>query len=181
MTGHSVSECATGFQEGQGGRIPTAETLRALFHGAMSLYLLRFLNVPPVKLLGESGDRRDDLREDGTVLCERFLDALDRHGAIDEAPRYVARYLAKRHDLERLLATLARAVLREDAGFHTYQMLEAATGKFRHWGNGPEGRYILVASARYLAAHSPTERGELQTATVARRLAGGQRLYAGDE
>ena len=164
-----------------GGCTPTAETLRGLFHGVMSLYLLRFLNVPPAKLPGESGDRLDDLSENDTLLCEQFLDALDRHGAVDEAPRYVARYLAMRHDPERLLAVLARAVLREDAGFHTYQMLEAATGQFRHWSNGPEGRHILVASARYLAAHSPTERGELQTATVARRLAGGQRLYAGDE
>lgn len=164
-----------------GGRVPSAENLRGLFHGAMSLYLLRFLNVPPAKLPGEAGDRLDDLPEDGGVLCEQFLDALDRHGAIDAAPRYVARYLAKRHDAERLLATLAHAVLREDAGFHTYQMLEAATGQFRHWGNEPEGRQILVAAARYLAAHSPTERGELQTATVARKLAGGHRLYARDE
>jgi hypothetical protein len=75
---------------------------------------------------------------------------------------------------------LAHAVLREDAGFHAYQMLEAATGQFRHWGNGPEGRRILVALSRYLAAHSPTERGELQTATVARKLAHGERLYAGE-
>ncbi|MGQ0653741.1 MAG: Rieske (2Fe-2S) protein [Betaproteobacteria bacterium] len=160
-----------------GGHVPTAEALRGLFHGAMSLYLLRFLNVPPAKLPGEGGDRLDDLPEDAAALCEGFLDALDRHGAIDEAPRYVARYFAKGHEAERLLATLAHAVLREDAGFHAYQMLEAATGQFRHWGNGPEGRRTLVASARYLAAHSPTERGELQTATVARKLARGQRLY----
>ena len=163
-----------------GGRVPTAESLRGLFHGAMSLYLLRFLNVPPAKLPGEAGDRLDDLPEDGALLCEQLLDALDRHGAIDAAPRYVARYFAKHHDAERLLATLAHAVLREDAGFHTYQMLEAATGQFRHWGNGPEGWRILVALSRYLAAHSPTERAELQTATVARKLARGQRLYAGE-
>jgi nitrite reductase/ring-hydroxylating ferredoxin subunit len=163
-----------------GGRVPTADTLRGLFHGAMSLYLLRFLNVPLAKLPGEAGDRLDDLPEDGKVLCEQFLDSLDRHGAIDAAPRYVARYLAKRYDTERLLATLAHAVLREDAGFHAYQMLEAATGQFRHRGNGPEGRRILVAAARYLAAHSPTERGELQTATVARKLARGERLHAGE-
>jgi nitrite reductase/ring-hydroxylating ferredoxin subunit len=163
-----------------GGRVPTADTLRGLFHGAMSLYLLRFLNVPPAKLPGEAGDRLDDLPEDGALLCEQFLDALDRHRAIDTAPRYVARYLAKRHDAERLLATLAHAVLREDAGFHAYQILEAATGQFRYRGNGAEGRRILIASARYLAAHSPTERGELQTATVARKLARGERLYAGE-
>lgn len=164
-----------------GGRVATAESLRGLFHGAVSLYLLRFLNVPPAKLPGEASDRLDDLPEDGAVLCEQFLDALDRHGAIDAAPRYVARYLAKHHDAERLLVTLAHAVLREDAGFHAYQMLEAATGQFRHWGNGPEGRRILVALSRYLAAHSPTERAELQTATVARKLARGQRLYADDK
>lgn len=161
-----------------GGRVPTAETLRGLLHGAMSLYLLRFLNVPPAKLPGEAGDLLDDLPEDGAVLCEQLFDTLDRHGAVDAAPRYVARYLAKRYDPERLLATLAHAVLREDAGFHAYQMLEAATAQFRHWGNGAEGRRILVACARYLAAHSPTERGELQTATVARKLARGERLYA---
>jgi nitrite reductase/ring-hydroxylating ferredoxin subunit len=162
------------------GRVPAADTLRGLFHGAISLYLLRFLNVPPAKLPGEAGDRLDDLPEDGALLCEQFLDSLDRHGAIDAAPRYVARYLAKGHDTERLLATLAHAVLREDAGFHAYQMLEAATGQFRHRGNAAEGRRILVASARYLAAHSPTERGELQTATVARKLARGERLHAGE-
>ena len=34
--------------------------------------------------------------------------------------------------------------------------------------------------ARYLAAHTPTERGELQTAIVARKLAGGQALHEND-
>ena len=81
-----------------GGRVSTAEILRGLFHGAMSLYLLRFLNVPPAKLPGEAGDRLDDLPENGAVLREQFLAALDRHGAVDAAPRYVARYLAKGHD-----------------------------------------------------------------------------------
>ena len=162
-----------------GGRVPSADIVRGLFHGAMSLYLLRFLNVPPARLPGEAGERLDDLPEDGAALCEQLLNALDRHGAVDGAPRYVARYLEKQHDTGHLLATLAHAVLREDAGFHAYQILEAAIGQFRHWGNGPEGRRILVALSRYLAAHSPTERGELQTATVARKLARGERLYAG--
>src|SRR5262245_36171062 len=44
-----------------GGRIPTPEALRGLFHGAMNLYLLRFLNVPPAKLPGEPGDELNDL------------------------------------------------------------------------------------------------------------------------
>jgi hypothetical protein len=38
------------------------------------------------------------------------------------------------------------------------------------WGDTHEGRHILIAVARYLAAHSPTERAVLQTADIARRL-----------
>ena len=78
-----------------------------------------------------------------------------------------------------LIATLARALLREDAGFHAYQMLEAGVRQFREWGNCDQGRHILVAVARYLAAHSPTERALLQTADIARRLMRGGELHRG--
>jgi hypothetical protein len=61
-------------------------------------------------------------------------------------------------------------VLREDAGLHAYQMLEAGIRQFNTWGDTDEGRHILVAVTRYLAAHSPTERAALQTADIARRL-----------
>jgi hypothetical protein len=37
-------------------------------------------------------------------------------------------------------------------------MLEAAVRQFTVWGDTDEGRHILIAAARYLAAHSPTER-----------------------
>jgi len=39
------------------------------------------------------------------------------------------------------------------------------------------GRHILIAVARYLAAHSPTERAALQTADIARRLMRGGELH----
>jgi hypothetical protein len=68
-------------------------------------------------------------------------------------------------------------VLREDAGFHTYQMLEAGVRQFTAWGNSDEGRRILIAMARYLAAHSPTERAALQTADIAQRLMRGGDLH----
>jgi hypothetical protein len=67
--------------------------------------------------------------------------------------------------------------LREDADFHTYQILEAGARQYREWGEGDEGRHILIAVARYLAAHSPTERAQLQTATVAQRLSRGEALH----
>ncbi len=81
------------------------------------------------------------------------------------------------HSPDALIATLARALLREDAGFHAYQMLEAGVQQFRGWGNCEAGRRILVAVARYMAAHSPTERAILQTADIARRLMRGAELH----
>ena len=44
-------------------------------------------------------------------------------------------------------------------------------------GRRAEGRHILIAVARYVAAHSPTPRAQLQTAMVARRLSLGQALH----
>ena len=81
------------------------------------------------------------------------------------------------HSPQALIATLAHAVLREDAGFHAYQMLEAGVRQFAVWGDTDEGRHILIAVARYLAAHSPTERAALQTADIARRLMRGGELH----
>jgi hypothetical protein len=106
-----------------------------------------------------------------------LLDAFDRQRQVDLAARLVARHLTLGHSPQALIATLARAVLREDAGFHSYQMLEAGVRQFTVWGNTDAGRHILIAVARYLAAHSPTERSALQTADIARRLMRGGELH----
>jgi hypothetical protein len=153
------------------------ELLRGLFHGAMQVYLIRFLNVPPARLPGEGDDKLDDLPRDEGVLRDALLAALDRQGAVKTAARLVARYLILGHPAEPLIATLTRAVLREDAEFHTYQMLEAGVLQYREWGECAAGRQILIAVARYIAAHSPTERAQLQTAMVARRLSRGEAIY----
>ena len=72
---------------------------------------------------------------------------------------------------------VGRALLREDAGFHAYQMLEAGVRQFGEWGKTEQGRHILIAVARYLAAHSPTERATFQTADIAQRLLRGGELH----
>src|SRR4029453_6374839 len=95
----------------------------------------------------------------------------------DAAARLVARYLQLGYSPEALIATLARALLREDAGFHAYQMIEAGVRQFREWDDDAPRRHILIAVARYLAAHSPTERAALQTAVIARRLMRGGELH----
>jgi nitrite reductase/ring-hydroxylating ferredoxin subunit len=151
--------------------------LRAVLHGAMALYLARYLNVPRARLAGDGGEPLDDLPADADTIRAALLDAFDRQRQVDAAARLVARYLTLGHPPQALIATLAHAVLREDAGFHAYQMLEAGARQFSAWGNGEEGRCILIGVARYLAAHSPTERAALQTADIAQRLMRGGELH----
>jgi nitrite reductase/ring-hydroxylating ferredoxin subunit len=150
---------------------------RGVLHGAMALYLTRYLNVPPARIPGESGEPLDDLPTNPKAIQEALLDAFDRQRQVDLAARLVARHLTLGHSHEALIATLAHAVLREDAGFHAYQMLEAGVRQVAAWGDADEARHILIAVARYLAAHSPTERAALQTADIARRLMRGGELH----
>jgi nitrite reductase/ring-hydroxylating ferredoxin subunit len=167
-------------------RIGTAHTdtqvaaVRGVLHGAMALYLTRYLNVPPARIPGEDGEQLDDLPADVDTIRTALLDALDRQRQVDLAARLVARHLKLGHSTQALIVTLAHAALREDAGFHAYQMMEAAVRQFTVWGDTDEGRHILIAAARYLAAHSPTERAALQTAEIAQRLMRGGELHQED-
>jgi hypothetical protein len=164
-------------------RIGTAKTdghiaaVRGVLHGAMALYLTRYLNVPPARIPGEGDERLDDLPADVDRIRAALLDAFDRQRQVDLAARLVARHLKVGHSPQALITTLAHATLREDAGFHAYQVLEAGVRQFSAWGEADEGRHILIAVARYLAAHSPTERAALQTANIARRLMRGGELH----
>ena len=150
--------------------------LRGIFHGAMSVYLDRFLNIPPAALPGERDEQDNGSNDAGELLAE-YLAALDSQQRVTAAARVVARYLDLNHPLEALLAALAQGVLREDANFHTFQMLEAAVRQHREWGDTPQGRNILVALARYAAAHAPTQRAALQTAEIAMKLHRGKVLH----
>jgi hypothetical protein len=150
--------------------------IRGVLHGAMALYLTRYLNVPPAHIPG-ANDQLDDLPADGQMIRMALLDAFDRQRQVDLAAWLVARHFERGEPSKALIRTLAAAVLREDARFHSYQMLEAGIGQFAIWGEGEEGRNILIGVARYLAAHSPTERAALQTADIARRLMAGGELH----
>ncbi|WP_210190150.1 Rieske (2Fe-2S) protein [Bradyrhizobium sp. NAS96.2] len=151
--------------------------VRGVLHGATALYLARYLNVPPARIPGDAGERLDDLPADPETIGAALLDAFDRQRQVDLAANLVARHLTLGHSPQALIVTLAHAVLREDAGFHAYQILEAGVRQFGAWGDTDEGRHILIAVVRYLAAHSPTERASLQTADIARRLMRGGELH----
>ena len=154
------------------------EASRAVLHGALAIYLIRYLNVPPARLPVEGDERLESMPSTIEEIRSALLDAFDRQHQIDAVAHLVVRHLTLGHPPESIMSALARALLREDAGFHAYQMLEAGARQFGEWGNTEPGRHILVAVARYLAAHSPTERGWLQTADIAARLSRGDQLHA---
>jgi hypothetical protein len=153
-----------------------SEALRAVLHGALAIYLIRYLNVPPARLPGDASGSLDGLPKSADEIRAALLDAFDRQHQVELAARLVARHLAVGHSPESIISTLAHALLREDADFHAYQMFEAGVRQFHEWGNTEPGRHILIAATRYLAAHSPTERAWLQTADIAERLARGDQL-----
>ena len=154
----------------------TVEAARAVLHGAIAIYLTRYLNVPPARLPGEV-EESSDAPSTVDEIRAALLDAFDRQHRVDEAARLVARHLALGYAPDLIIGALAHALLREDAGFHAYQIFEAGVRQFHEWADPEPRRHILVAVARYLAAHSPTERALRQTADIADRLSRGDRLH----
>ncbi len=143
--------------------------LRGVFDAAMSIYLDRFLNVPPVRL------PEPDRTADPAALLRELPSLLDRQQRVQDAARVIVMYLAGGGDPDRLLAILGHLLLREDRNFHTIQAVEAAVRLHALLRGTPAAAPVLVAAARYLAAHAPTVGAEGQT--IAYRLFRGERLF----
>jgi len=152
-------------------RAPSVELLRGVFDAAMSIYLDRFLNTPPAPLPRTNGARPEPLNA--------LLDTLNRQQQVNEVGKMVSDCLTGGVPDSELLATLGQALLREDADFHTFQVVEAGFRQYQQWRGTDEGRVVLVAVGRYLAAHCPTPRAVGQTFQIALRLHRGEKLYEG--
>ena len=59
--------------------------VRGVLHGAMALYLARYLNVPPARLPGEGDEQLDDLPADAKTIRTALLDAFDRQRQVESA------------------------------------------------------------------------------------------------
>jgi len=153
-------------------RTPSLELLRGLFDAAMSIYLERFLNIPPAPL-----PEVEAAPGEARKLLHELLTTFDRQQQVNEAGLLVARYLASGAHAEPLLATLGHALLREDRDFHTIQTMEAAFRVYALTDDSAEKAHVLIAAARYLAAHAPTPRAQGQTYQIAYRLHRGERIY----
>jgi nitrite reductase/ring-hydroxylating ferredoxin subunit len=148
-------------------RSPSPELLRGVLDAAMSVHLDRFLNVPATRLPEPAGQG---------VLTELPL-LLDGQQRVDQAGKLVASILGRGGDPDQLVATLGACLLREDRNFHTIQCVEAAVHQHELLRGMDDGRLPLIAGARYLAAHAPTDRAQRQTYEIARRLHRGERIY----
>lgn len=153
-------------------RVPTSELLRGVFDAAMSVYLNRFLNVPPARL-----PEPKDTVTAPELLLDRLPELLDRQQQVNETGRLVAQYLYSGGKPERLMAILAKLMLRENRDFHVIQSIEAAFRLYTQLADASEGVPVLVATARYLAAHAPTMRSQEQTYQMAYRLHQGDLLF----
>lgn len=159
-------------------RAPSVEISRGIFHGAMAIYFDRWFNMPAARL-PQNRRETETLPTDADELLDAFVELLDTQAQADKAGMYIYRYLALGHPRVALLERLGHILLREDAEFHSFQMLEAA---FQQADELDECRaqMTFVAAARYLAAHAPTARARRQTANLALRLHRGDDLSADD-
>ena len=148
-------------------RAPSNYLARAILDGAMSVYLDRFLNVPMAPIPpGEANGATD------AEILARF----DTQQNVNETAELVATALKDgRH--EAVIRMLGRAMLREDSGFHQFQMFEAAVRQYRNFEGSELGNHVLIGASRFLTAFSPTVRSTSQTFEIAARLNRGEALH----
>ena len=153
-------------------RTDAVELYRGCFDAAAAVYLDRFLNTPraPEPTPGDTDRDPEAIRSD-------LLDVFDEQGEVNRAARLVSEHFDARGDPDDLERVLGRGLLREDAGFHTFQNVTAAFEVHDRADSTAARRNALQATARYLAAHTPTRREAEQTFSIATRLHRGERLH----
>ena len=153
-------------------RAPSRELARGILDGAASVYLERFLNMPrqprPEPPFGSGR---------GSTSTDDLLGHFDRQQQVDETGQTVADLLAAGQQRE-VARALGTAVLREDAGFHSFQIYEAALRLVDRFDGRPEADDVLIGASRFLTAHAPTVRSMGQTYETAARLHRGEALHA---
>ncbi len=153
-------------------RAPSVELVRAVFDVAISIYLDRFLNMPPQRI-----PNTDSGPIDSDSLLSQLLERADVRQQVDEVAQLVSQYLTGAGQPGPLLNTLGRLMLREDAGFHSFQLVDASFKQFGLREGSDAGRKVLIGMSRFLAAHSPTPRAVGQTYQIALRLQRGEEIY----
>jgi nitrite reductase/ring-hydroxylating ferredoxin subunit len=134
-------------------RAPSIELLRGVFDAAMSIYLDRFLNMPAQRI-----PEAQPMTIKGEAVRAAVLQYMNVQQQVEEVAQLVSDALAGSADPHGMMATLGHAMLREDAGFHAFQIVDAAIKQYQARQGTDAGRQVLIGLARYLAAHAPTPR-----------------------
>ena len=152
---------------------PSRNLLRGIFHGAVFLTYLRWLNMPSARV-PKPGQRLNGEPSTESQLLERLQEFADFQ-KVFEAELLVNQYLEAGHDLTRLRHTLAHIMLREDAELHMFQVLEVALRHFDLSDDPEEKRIHLLAATRYITAQK-VMKGILWSTENAERLQRGELL-----
>ena len=152
---------------------PGKELLRGLFHGAVFMTYLRWLNMPAARL-PRPGQRLDETYDGPEAMLERLQEFADFQ-KVFEAEVLVNQYLEEGHDLTPLRHTLAHILLREDAELHMFQVLEVAFRHFDLTDDEEEKRMHMLAATRYITAQK-LMKGILWSTENAERLQRGELL-----
>ena len=154
------------------GRTDATELYRACFDGTISVYLDRFLNSPraPVPEPGDSS------RDPETVREELFA-SFDEQGAVDRpavsSPNTSTPAATPPTSSERSAGDCSA---RTPASTRTRAAVPQSAGSTRS-SNPRSDASPWLPGARYLAAHTPTQRETEQTFSIVTRLHRGERLH----
>ena len=157
---------------------PGKDLLRGLFHGAVFLTYLRWLNMPAARI-PRHGQRLDETFASVDKMLDRFQEFSDFQ-KVYEAEILVNQYLEDGHDIDRLKQTLAHILLREDAELHMFQVLEAVLCQYDLSNDAEEKRMHLLAATRYITAQK-LMKNILWSTENAERLARGELLSERDD
>ena len=159
-------------------RAPSLELLRGTLDTAMSVYLDRFLNMPAQRTPEPLMNGAANGAIDGDALRSELLGGMDLQQNVEPSAKVVSDYISGGATPEGIIATLGHSMLREESGFHMFQIVDATIKQYEERRGTDEGRIVLVALSRFLAAHAPTSRAVQQTFNIALRLHRGEALYS---
>ncbi|MCY4579755.1 MAG: Rieske (2Fe-2S) protein, partial [Chloroflexi bacterium] len=124
-------------------RAPSLELLRGALDTAMSVYLDRFLNMPAQRVPNPLANGAVD----GDSLRSQLLDGMNRQQLVEPSAKTVSDYISGGAIPEGIIASLAHAMLREESGFHMFQIVDAAIKQYEERRGTDGGRVVLVALA----------------------------------
>ena len=152
---------------------PSKELTRGLFHGAVFMTYLRWLNMPSARV-PNVGQTLGETFESDDKMLDRLQEFADFQ-KVFEAELLVNQYLEEERDITKLRHTLAHVTLREDAELHMFQVLEVAYRHYDLTDDPEEKRMHMLAATRYITAQK-VMKGILWSTENAERLQRGELL-----